>query len=272
PSFAKLSFARACVLSVLALRAFCEDFAAHLSSRLGERLIRGSCEGEAVSVRVLDASTNRKISQHLIADAFVANVAAVRDLVAEAVASFPDLARAAALVDTQIYERNHNLRIAWCSKPHAPEGVLRVLGAAAEELPFAPELLFATMIQSKSASDKVYLFREALAPPATGAVSRNHGPAQAWVVPAAILDHYVRLCMGPQAEISSARCRSGRLFQCVVLRGACPFREGVPHRSNNQYCNVRVTAKGALAWFCCSDEECPAIRYQEMDVSALLMD
>ncbi|GBG28610.1 Hypothetical Protein FCC1311_048312 [Hondaea fermentalgiana] len=251
---------------------FVARFATHLGEHLARRLVR---EGAGpVPIRVLDASTDKKFSQHLVADAFVRDVATVKQLVAEAVASSEDRERAAAVVDMHVYDTNHSLRVPYGSKPDR-DGRLELVERGTR-IPFSAEVFYKCLVQCKRLQDKTYLLRSsgdvkeqgAALAPAAAASSLSPISSDTWVVSPALLEHCIKPIMGEDVKVSSAR-RCGNMLQCVVLNGSCPFIND-KHRSNNQYCHVRLGKREATAWFRCADIECPRVSFGETVVSQFL--
>ena len=238
-------------------------------------------EGVDIPFYILEASTNKKLSRHVIFECFLENIPTVKSFIEFVLSSCP-----CPYLDTKVYTRNRVFRILYSYKyGKSRDSALTV----SNDQTYNPFHVFKTMIQARitphysgpfgvivgELNSNVY--RVNLAMRATGGVNGYSGH-YATNAPPGLSDFISEFGeKGPNNHVGGVLLsvkENDNFITCIVGGLRCPW-VGRVHKSNNTYFTIcKSTMKG---WFQCSDSDCNtphdgSIPYGHMDMSHLWRD
>lgn len=235
-------------------------FVKHVYSLLLEKT------GREIPFYVLDASTDKKLSLHVIFECFLADIPTVQGFVQAA----KDGCQCDYL-DGAVYTRNRLFRLIYSHKFNkSPESALRVKGTR-HDAEYDPLLVFKTMIQAMlpvhyfgpfaSLKDSVATSVTFIKLDATERHVNGYSGATCNSLPNGF-DSLIETMGGTLLS-----CKENDSFiTCIVGGKCCPWRQ-LPHKNNNQYFTLcKSNLKG---YFECADSECEKTPYDRIDVSFL---
>lgn len=216
--------------------------------------------GEEVQCHVLDASTPKKQSKHIIFDIFLPNMQVVKEYVLHILA-LGDFEAA----DKSVYTNNRSFRLAYSTKmgqnnpllPQGPPG------------DYDPEVVMKTMVQVKPPDH--YMGRWKNLPKTqvsfrSGAnlkrtyISGGFGVnVQDSIENIDLVKKYIESLGG---SIRSARVENEFVY-FIVGAIKCPWK-GECHKHNNTY--FTINKKTWQGWFKCADGDCPQVIYKKTNL------
>lgn len=214
--------------------------------------------GEGVECHVLDASTTKKYSKHVIFDIFLPSIHNVKEYVEYllTLGSFT-------VVDTSVYTNNRSFRLAYSTKM-GHENPLLLEGAS---LTYDPINVIKTMVQVrpnehyigkwKHLPKKVVSFTTKLK---RKTISGGFGVNVEDSV--SNIDNVKLFINSLGGVIKSARVENEYVY-FIVGSLKCPWN-GKCHKNNNTYFTINTITWNS--WFKCSDEECPSIVYKKTNL------
>jgi hypothetical protein len=222
-----------------------------------------------IPIYVLEASTDKKLSRHVILEVFLENIPTVKSFVEHVIEKTP-----CEYVDLKVYTRNRLFRLIHsykCGKPK--NSALRLPGVDG----YDPIHVFKTMIQAmlpphyagpfdkikdEVATSVTYIaIRSAVSSGSTrNGYSGCHGTAG---VPDSLSGFITSFSAGGVV----LSCKENDSFiSCIVGDKQCPWKQDT-HKHNNQYFTIiKSVMRG---YFQCADPECTMTPYGHVDVSCL---
>ena len=234
-------------------------------------------EGVDIPFYILEASTDKKLSRHVIFECYLDNIPTVKSFIDFVLSSSP-----CPYLDTKVYTRNRLFRILYSYKYGKPrESALKVC----DNTTYEPYHVFKTMIQARitphyhgpfSAIENDLcknVYRVNLATSSSGANGYN-GHYAVNIPPG--LDNFISEFgeKGPGNNIGGVllSCKENEKFITAIVGGLkCPW-VGRVHKSNNQY--FTICKRTLVGWFNCSDSDCNtphdgSIPYGHVDIAHL---
>lgn len=219
---------------------------------------------------VLEASTDAKLSLHVIFECFLADIPTVKNFVQYALDECP-----CEYLDDKVYTRNRLFRLLYSRKHGKPmESSLRVNGTTIDAM-YDPMAVFKTMIQAMVPAHYFGPFsaiKDELAGGVTfikltdkrsgGDYVNGYSGAICRSLPSGFNDFVETMGGG---VVLSAKENDG-FISCIVGGKACPWK-GSPHKNNNQY--FTVCKNNLRGFFQCADQDCADTAYDHTDVSFL---
>jgi hypothetical protein len=225
---------------------------------------------ENVPFYSLDASTDKKLSCHVIFELFLENVPEVQNVIEHTLTKCP-----CEFVDRSVYTRNRVFRLLYSYKLNKdPSTKLSIKGITNND--YNPEHVFRTLIQAMVPQhyiDGPFSNLEGLCKTVKQLVYGNnaetkhyHGSgytAAGCNIPpdfATMIQEYGGVLLS---------CRENENFiSCIVGGKNCPWSDK-PHKNNNQY--FTLCKSNLMGFWQCADKDCANIQYEQVDWSALWM-
>lgn len=219
---------------------------------------------------VLDASTDKKLSLHVIFECFLADIPTVKNFVQYVLEECP-----CDYLDDKVYTRNRLFRLLY-SRKHGKgiESSLRIKGTSLDSM-YDPMAVFRTMIQAMLPPHYFGPFlsiKDELATGVTfikltdkrtgGEYVNGYSGAICRSLPSSFNDFIET--MGGGVVLSAKENDS--FISCIVGGKSCPWK-GSPHKNNNQY--FTVCKNNLRGFFQCADQECADTPYDIVDISFL---
>jgi len=225
--------------------------------------------GHDVPFYILDASTDTKLSQHVIFECFLTDIYAVKNFVQYAVDDCP-----CDYWDGAVYTRNRLFRLLHSRKfGKSIESTLRVNGQSVDS-PYDPMMVFKTMIQAKLPSHYFGPFtpiKDSLASTVSffkmstkgsgGACKSSYNGTMCRDLPHGF-NSFIELMGG----ILLSSKENDSFITCIVGGKSCPWKQ-VPHKNNNQY--FTICKSNCVGYFECADPECDNTPYDRTSLTYL---
>jgi len=222
---------------------------------------------------ILDASTDKKKSRHVIYQFYLTDMQAVKDYYEHLMGSFSfSTPEEAKVVDPGVYTRNRSFRLIYSSK-YGKKNVLQVVGRDSADQ-YNPTDVIKSMIQVRAAPHYRGPYKALLTPTVhhfkAGAASRKRPRGDSprgdcrYVppenLPAGVLD-YIK----DQGGVVRTGHQDGDKFMSFIVGGLrCPWVQRV-HKSNNTYFTISLTT--GMSWFRCADSDCPNMHYSKVKLN-----
>lgn len=218
---------------------------------------------EDIPFYMLDASTDKKLSLHVIFECFLENISTVKALVEHVLREICPCE----YLDDKVYTSNRLFRILYSYKwGKDPKSALTLGGHE-----YNPFHVFKTMIQARIPSHYEGPFDSIkgdlannvsiviIKPPKSG-FHNSYGISN---VPSSIND-FVAAFSDNGVVLS---CKENESFiTCVVGNKECPWVQRV-HKHNNQY--FTICKANMMGFFQCADGDCPKVPYGHVDVTCI---
>lgn len=218
---------------------------------------------------VLDASTHKKLSLHVIFELFLANIPTVKKFVDYVLKECP-----CEYLDNKVYTRNRLFRLLYSRKyGECIESSLRIKGTPLDSM-YDPIAVFKTMVQAMIPPHYSGPFLSIKDELATGVTfidlpeyindvsGSGYFRATCRSLPTSFNDFMET--MGGGVVLSTKE--NDNFISCIIGGKLCPWK-GSPHKNNNQYFTIcKSNLKG---FFQCADLDCPDTPYEITDVSFL---
>lgn len=263
PTKIYLDFDHSVVSDKEKFRASTNKFIKHVYSLLREKL------GREVPFYVLDASTDVKLSLHVIFECFLADIPTVKNFVQYAIDECP-----CDYWDDAVYTRNRLFRLLYSRKfGKSPESALRVNGTSIDAL-YDPLMVFKTMIQAMlpahyfgpfvSIKNELASCVSFVKLTTNGGESYTNGYSGATCrnLPSGF-SSFIET-MGGGTVLTTKE--NDNFITCIVGGKCCPWKQA-PHKNNNQY--FTMCKSNMNGYFECADTDCPKTPYDKVDVSFL---
>jgi len=204
---------------------------------------------ETIPMVVLDASTTKKLSRHVIIDVLFENMSTVKDFV-----SFLQLSLVCSSLDAKIYTRNRAFRLIYSEKYGKKNPLIRI-GDAADS--YNAEAVYQSLIQAVHRPGKALLPVRTFTLPQSkkrrfcemgskSTVNTNELPLN--------LICYIANLGG----IIRTASKDDQFIKLVVGQMFCPFKQDF-HKNNNAYFTFHFASR--RSWWKCADPCCPQIHY-----------
>lgn len=227
-----------------------------------------------VPMYILDATTEVKLSLHVIFECFLADIPTVKDFVEHALGGCP-----CPYVDGKVYTRNRLFRVLYSRKFGKPmESSLKVKGTPVDA-PYNAMDIFKTMIQAMIPPHYFGPFtaiQDELATNTTFIKLNNGGGGggggnyangySGSSCHCTVPDGFASLIESMGGGTLLSQKENDSFISCIVGGKPCPWKQDC-HKNNNQYFTIsKTTMRGS---FQCADQECHDTPYDHVDVSFL---
>jgi hypothetical protein len=228
--------------------------------------------GEDVPVYVLDATTDKKLSCHIIFECFVDSVPEVQNIVEHVLSLSP-----CEYLDRGVYTRNRVFRLLYSYKLGKDRSsALRIHGTTIND-PYNPEHVFRTMIQAmvnphfkdgcfsnlKNLCKNVRQINYSTKGSGKKYYGSGYSTSRCNLPPL-----FVKYIQDHGGVMLSAR-ENDNFISCIVAGKKCPWTDK-PHRNNNQF--FTMCKNNLMGFWTCSDPECDNIHYEETDMAFIWRD
>jgi hypothetical protein len=241
-----------------AFESLVQRFVSHVSKDIMERFSYDVAPG----VTLMDASTDKKLSKHVVFQFYLTDIPTVKAYYDYLVGSFsfsdPD---EAAIIDDGVYTRNRSFRLVYSSK-FGKSNPLLING----KTEYCPTDVVTSMIQIRAEPH----YRGPYRPLVVGQIHHFTGAGGARKRPRAgdsATSQYVPPSDLPEGVVDYIKTRGGTLrsgqrednFLSFIVGGMhCPW-VGRVHKSNNTFFTINTTS--GMSWLRCSDTDCPNMHY-----------
>jgi hypothetical protein len=224
---------------------------------------------------LLEASTSKKLSRHVIFECFLKDVPTVEAFVLYVVGECP-----CEYLDKKVYTSNRLFRILYSYKGGKPADTALRLGNGNLDTEYNPFHVFKSLIQAMmpvhyegplgSIKDELphvdtfITLKDKTSQTSQTSYSNGYTGQHCHDVPVGLGDFIEKFGDGTGVVLT---CKENESFiSCVVGGKCCPWIQRV-HKNNNQYFTIcKSTLRG---FFRCADPECKQVQYGHVDVSCL---
>jgi hypothetical protein len=218
---------------------------------------------------ILDATTDKKLSKHVIFECYLENIKTVETFIHYVLETTP-----CEYLDLDVYTSNRLFRMLYSYKANKSiDSALSVAGDNSNE--YNPFSVFKSLIQAMMpvnyegplASIKDDVAHSVTIVSLTTVASKNGYRGNTCHDVPYGLDDFIGE-FSDKGVVLTYR-ENDTFISCVVGNKRCPWTQCV-HTNNNQYFTIcKATMRG---WFSCADTECTRVQYGHVDVSCLWRD
>lgn len=216
-------------------------------------------------VTIMDASTDHKMSKHVIFNLYLTDMETVKNYYDFLVGSFsfsdPDEAK---IIDDAVYTRNRSFRLLYSSK-FGKTNKLRIDGETTE---YNPEDVIRSMIQAKCpdhykgpyrslTSGQVHFFNAGSGRKRARRRSGACSPGT-YVPPSDLPEGVQEYIKSMGGVLRSGRQDDDKFLSFIVGGLHCPWAERV-HKSNNTFFTINMDS--GMSWCRCADSDCSNMQY-----------
>jgi hypothetical protein len=240
-----------------------KGFVAHVSKDIVERWNYET----APEVVTMEASTEKKLSVHVVFQFYLSGVGNMKDYYNFLVSTYTfESTEDASIVDDGVYTRNRSFRLLYSSK-YGKTNALRIVNQDDDE--YSPRDVIRSMIQVMApdhykgplrwARGAVHTF--AGGSPVGGKRGRTESGG-VYIPPSSLPDGVVYYIKEKGGVIRGGR-REDNFMSYIVSGMMCPWI-GDKHKSNNTY--FTINTKTGNSWLRCADNDCKPLHYCKVNL------
>lgn len=221
-----------------------------------------------VDMIVLDSSSPKKNSYHVIIQLFLENIPMVGAYACKLMDEFED-SKIYDILDSSVYSRNRSFRLIYSSKKGRESKLCNLQTSSFDE--YSEKDVVYSLIQNLMPRHYTGVLNEFVTPQYIAEAGTVHtvnvplvnSSVQNSVCVSQLPDKLVHFLQRNGGEIKTTKL-SGTFLSCIVAKTKCPFIKDY-HKNNNQF--FTLNTKNQIGWFSCPDESCPDVVYLKQKFS-----